>query len=64
MTSPMSQRVSNITAVSQRNILETVSGRIALELGVLDHDDFTQVMAADRGSDERIHLVLMARQSS
>jgi len=51
-----------IMAVSQRSILETVRGRTALELCVLARDDFTQVMAADRGS--RLHLLLMASQTS
>jgi putative ABC transport system ATP-binding protein len=53
-----------ITAVSHRRVAETVRARTRLELYVLDRDDFTQVMAADSGFEERIRVLLMARQSS
>jgi hypothetical protein len=43
----------SISAVSHGSILETFRGRTALELYVLDRDDLTHVMAADRGFEER-----------
>jgi len=53
-----------ITAVSHRRVPETVRARTPVELYVLDHADLTQVMAEDKGFEERINLLLMARQSS
>jgi putative ABC transport system ATP-binding protein len=56
--------IGAITAVSGRRVPETVRARTPLELYVLNRDDLTQVMAADKGFEERIQLLLMARQSS
>jgi putative ABC transport system ATP-binding protein len=53
-----------ITAVSHRRVPETVRARTPVELYVLNRDDFTQVMAEDKGFEERINVLLMARQSS
>ena len=54
----------SVSAVSHGSFLETVLGRSVLELYVLDCDDFTQVIVADRGFEERIRLLLMAHQAS
>jgi putative ABC transport system ATP-binding protein len=51
-----------ITAVSHSTIRETIRARTSLELFVLDADDFAQVMAADKSFEERINVLLMARQ--
>jgi putative ABC transport system ATP-binding protein len=53
-----------ITAVSHRHIPETVRARTPLELYVLRGDDLTQVMAADKGLEERVQLLLMSRQAT
>jgi putative ABC transport system ATP-binding protein len=51
-----------ITSVSHSTIPETIRARTDLELFVLGADDFAQVMAADKGFEERINVLLMARQ--
>jgi putative ABC transport system ATP-binding protein len=51
-----------ITAVSHNTIPETIRAATNLELFVLGANDFAQVMAADKGLEERINLLLMARQ--
>jgi putative ABC transport system ATP-binding protein len=51
-----------ITAVSHSTIRETIRARTSLELFVLGADDLAQVMAADKGFEERISVLLMARQ--
>jgi putative ABC transport system ATP-binding protein len=51
-----------ITSVSHSTIPETIRARTSLELFVLGADDFAQVMAADKGFEERINVLLMARQ--
>jgi putative ABC transport system ATP-binding protein len=51
-----------ITAVSHNKIPETIRAATNLELFVLGANDFAQVMAADKGLEERINVLLMARQ--
>jgi putative ABC transport system ATP-binding protein len=51
-----------ITAVSHNTIPETIRAATNLELFVLGANDFAQVMAADKGLEERINVLLMARQ--
>jgi putative ABC transport system ATP-binding protein len=51
-----------ITTVSHSMIRETIRARTSLELFVLRANDFAQVMAADKGLEERINVLLMARQ--
>jgi putative ABC transport system ATP-binding protein len=51
-----------ITAVSHSNIRETIRARTSLELFVHRADDFAAVMATDKGFEERINVLLMARQ--
>jgi CRP-like cAMP-binding protein len=51
-----------ITAVSHAMIRETIRAKTYLELFVLGADDFAQVIAADKGFEERINVLLMARQ--
>jgi putative ABC transport system ATP-binding protein len=51
-----------ITAVSHSTIRETIRAMSSLELFVLGADDLAQVMAADKGFEERINVLLMARQ--
>jgi putative ABC transport system ATP-binding protein len=56
------QPFGSITAVSHSRIRETIRAETSLELFVLRADDFAQVMAADKGFEERINVLLMARQ--
>jgi putative ABC transport system ATP-binding protein len=51
-----------ITAVSHSTISETIRASTGLELFVLGANDFAEVMAADKGFEERIGVLLMARQ--
>jgi putative ABC transport system ATP-binding protein len=51
-----------ITAVSNSSIRETIRAKTSLELFVLRAGDFAQVMAGDKGFEERINVLLMARQ--
>ena len=51
-----------ITAVSHSPIRETVRAGTSLELFTLGADDFAQVMAVDKGLEERINVLLMGRQ--
>ena len=51
-----------ITAVSHNTIPETIRAATNLELFTLGANDFAQVMAADKGLEERINVLLMARQ--
>jgi putative ABC transport system ATP-binding protein len=51
-----------ITAVSHSTIRETVRARTNLELFVLGADDYAEVLAADKGFEERINVLLMGRQ--
>jgi putative ABC transport system ATP-binding protein len=51
-----------ITTVSHNMIRETIRARTSVELFVLRANDFAQVMAADKGFEERINVLLMARQ--
>jgi putative ABC transport system ATP-binding protein len=51
-----------ITAVSHNKIPETIRAATNLELFMLGPNDFAQVMAADKGLEERINVLLMARQ--
>ena len=51
-----------ITAVSHTTIRETIRATTSLKLFVLGADDLAQVMAADKGFEERINVLLMARQ--
>jgi putative ABC transport system ATP-binding protein len=51
-----------ITAVTHRTIPETVRAKTSLELFVLGAEDYAQVLAADKGLEERINVLLMARQ--
>lgn len=56
------QSFGTITAVFHHDIPETVKAKTALELYVLTGDELIKVMAADKGLDERVQLLLMARQ--
>jgi putative ABC transport system ATP-binding protein len=51
-----------ITAVTHRTIRETIRATTSLELFALGADDYARVMAADKGLEERINVLLMARQ--
>ena len=51
-----------ITAVSHNTIPETIRAATNLELFALGASDFAQVMAADKGLEERINVLLMGRQ--
>ena len=51
-----------ITAVSHSPIRETIRATTSLKLFVLGADDLAQVMAADKGFEERINVLLMGRQ--
>jgi putative ABC transport system ATP-binding protein len=51
-----------ITAVSHSPIRETVRAGTGLELFTLGAGDFAQVMAVDKGLEERINVLLMGRQ--
>ena len=51
-----------ISAVFRRPNPETVKARTDAELYVLQGSDLVQVMAADPGLDERVQVILMARQ--
>jgi putative ABC transport system ATP-binding protein len=51
-----------ITAVSRNTIPETIRATTNLELFAIGANDFAQVMAADKGLEERINVLLMARQ--
>ncbi len=51
-----------ITAVSHNAIPETIRATTNLELFAIGANDFAQVMAADKGLEERINVLLMARQ--
>jgi putative ABC transport system ATP-binding protein len=50
-----------ITAVSHSTIGETIRAATSLELFALGADDYDQVMAADKGLEERVNVLLMAR---
>jgi putative ABC transport system ATP-binding protein len=56
------QSFGTITAVFHRDNPETVRARSSLELYVLTGDDLIKVMSADQGLDERVQMILMARQ--
>ena len=58
----MGQPFGAITAVSHSPIPETIRATTNLELFALGANDFAQVMAADKGFEERINVLLMARQ--
>jgi CRP-like cAMP-binding protein len=51
-----------ISAVTHSTIRETVRATTNLELFGLGADDYAQVMAADKGLEERINVLLMGRQ--
>src|SRR6516165_3780596 len=51
-----------ISAVTHGPIRETVRAGTSLELFGLGADDYAQVMAADKGLEERINVLLMGRQ--
>ena len=51
-----------ISAVTHSPIRETVRAGTSLELFALGADDYAQVMAADKGLEERINVLLMGRQ--
>ena len=51
-----------ISAVTHSPIRETIRAGTSLELFALSADDYAQVMAADKGLEERINVLLMARQ--
>jgi putative ABC transport system ATP-binding protein len=51
-----------ITAVAHTPIGETVRARTNLELFSFGADDYDKVMAADKSFEERINVLLMARQ--
>jgi putative ABC transport system ATP-binding protein len=55
------QHFGAITAVTHGTIPQTVRARTSLELFVLVENDYAQVMAADKGLEERINVLLMAR---
>jgi putative ABC transport system ATP-binding protein len=51
-----------ITAVSHTTIRETIRARTSLELFSFGAEDYAQVMAADKGFEERINVLLMGLQ--
>ena len=51
-----------ISAVTHGPIRETIRATTSLELFGLGADDYAQVMAAEKGLEERINVLLMARQ--
>ena len=51
-----------ISTVTHSPIRETVRATTNLELFGLGADDYAQVMAADKGLEERINVLLMGRQ--
>jgi CRP-like cAMP-binding protein len=51
-----------ITAVSHSTIRETIRARTSLELFEFGADDYAEVMAADKGLEERINVLLMGLQ--
>jgi hypothetical protein len=51
-----------ISAVTHSPIRETIRAGTSLELFEFGADDYAQVMAADKGFEERINVLLMARQ--
>ena len=51
-----------VTSVFLRPNPETVRAKTDLELYVLTRDDLVRVMAADKGIEERVQLILMSRQ--
>jgi len=51
-----------ITAVSHRKVRETVRAKTSLELFALSGDDLAQAMAAEKGFEEQIKVLLMAHQ--
>ena len=51
-----------ISAVTHGPIRETIRATTSLELFGLGADDYAQVMAADKGLEERINVLLMGRQ--
>jgi putative ABC transport system ATP-binding protein len=51
-----------ITAVSHSTIRETIRARTSLELFELNENDYAEVMAADKGFEERINVLLMGLQ--
>jgi putative ABC transport system ATP-binding protein len=61
-TLTVGQPFGTITAVFRRANPETVRAKTDLELYEFTRDDFAQVVAADKGFEERIQLILMARQ--
>jgi putative ABC transport system ATP-binding protein len=56
------QPFGTITVVSHSTIRETIRAETSLELFALGADDYAHVMAADKGLEERINVLLMARQ--
>jgi putative ABC transport system ATP-binding protein len=51
-----------ISAVTHGPIRETIRAGTSLELFALGADDYAQVMAVDKGLEERINVLLMGRQ--
>jgi CRP-like cAMP-binding protein len=51
-----------ITAVSHSTIRETIRARTSLELFELNENDYAEVLAADKGFEERINVLLMGLQ--
>jgi putative ABC transport system ATP-binding protein len=51
-----------ISAVSHTTIRETIRARTSVELFEFGGDDYAQVMAADKGLEERINVLLMGLQ--
>jgi putative ABC transport system ATP-binding protein len=56
------QHFGAISAVTHSAIRETIRAVTSLELFALGADDYAEVMAADKGLEERINVLLMARQ--
>jgi putative ABC transport system ATP-binding protein len=56
------QYFGTISAVTHSTIRETIRATTGLELFGFGADDYAQVMAADKGLEERINVLLMARQ--
>jgi putative ABC transport system ATP-binding protein len=56
------QAFGTISRVFHRPIPETVRARTPMELYVLTADNLVEVMASDKGLEERIQMLLMTRQ--
>jgi putative ABC transport system ATP-binding protein len=63
-TLAVGETFGTITSVSHHPVEETVRTRTAVELYVLEREAFAEVMAADRGFEERVRTLLMTRQSA